>query len=90
MSESISHAARALHDLGGAVDSPPADPNFEAFLRDAGDGEGDLNLRDWLDRAAAWRIRQALRAAGGNRAAAARKLGIGRRTLYTRMEKLGI
>ena len=28
--------------------------------------------------------------AGGNRSAAARALGIGRRTLYTKMEKLGI
>jgi DNA-binding NtrC family response regulator len=33
---------------------------------------------------------RALREARGNRAAAARALGIGRRTLYTKMEKLGI
>jgi len=49
-----------------------------------------LTLRAWLDQAETWRILQALRDAGGNRSAAARSLGIGRRTLYTKMEKLGI
>jgi hypothetical protein len=37
-----------------------------------------------------WRIAEALREARGNRAAAARSLGIGRRTLYTKMERLGL
>ena len=49
-----------------------------------------LTLRAWLDQAETWRILHALREAGGNRSAAARSLGIGRRTLYTKMEKLGI
>ena len=49
-----------------------------------------LTLRAWLDQAETWRILHALREAGGNRSAAARALGIGRRTLYTKMEKLGI
>jgi len=53
------------------------------------DGE-DLSLRQWLDLAEAWKIARALRACRGNRSAAARKLGIGRRTLYAKMEKLDI
>ena len=49
-----------------------------------------LSLREWVDLAEAWRITQVLRDCGGNRSAAARALGIGRRTLYAKMEKLGI
>ena len=48
------------------------------------------SLRAWMDLAEAWRITQVLRECNGNRSAAARKLGIGRRTLYAKMEKLGI
>ena len=51
---------------------------------------GTLTLRDWVALAEAWRIAQALRDCRGNRSAAARALGIGRRTLYTKMEKLGL
>ena len=40
--------------------------------------------------AEAWRIEQALRETRGNRSAAARRLGIGRRTLYAKMHKLGL
>ncbi len=47
-------------------------------------------LREWVDLAEAWRIAHALRETRGNRSAAARALGIGRRTLYSKMEKLGI
>ena len=53
-------------------------------------GDAALNLRDWLALAEAWRIAQALRDARGNRSAAARTLGIGRRTLYTKIDKLGL
>ena len=53
-------------------------------------GDAALSLRDWLALAEAWRIAQALREARGNRSAAARTLGIGRRTLYTKIEKLGL
>ncbi len=53
-------------------------------------GGRPLPLRDWLAVAEAWRIAQALRETRGNRSAAARSLGIGRRTLYTKMEKLGL
>jgi DNA-binding NtrC family response regulator len=53
-------------------------------------GNAALSLRDWLALAEAWRIAQALRDARGNRSAAARTLGIGRRTLYTKIDKLGL
>jgi DNA-binding NtrC family response regulator len=53
-------------------------------------GGRPLPLRDWLAVAEAWRIAQALLETRGNRSAAARSLGIGRRTLYTKMEKLGL
>lgn len=49
-----------------------------------------LELREWLEIAEAWRIIVALREARGNRSTAARQLGIGRRTLYSKMKKLGI
>ena len=49
-----------------------------------------MTLRAFLDLAETWRITQALRESGGNRSAAARALGIGRRTLYAKMDKLGI
>jgi len=65
---------------------------FARFLRHASQIGGDPphSLRAWIDLAEAWRIAQALRDCGGNRSAAARSLGIGRRTLYAKMEKLGI
>jgi hypothetical protein len=49
-----------------------------------------LPLRDWIALAESWRIARALREARGNRSAAARALGIGRRTLYAKMDKLGV
>jgi DNA-binding NtrC family response regulator len=48
------------------------------------------SLREFVDLAEAWRIQRALRECRGNRSAAARTLGIGRRTLYSKLEKLGI
>ena len=64
---------------------------FARFLRHAEAGaQASLPLREWVDLAEAWRITQALRECRGNRSAAARALGIGRRTLYAKMEKLGI
>jgi DNA-binding NtrC family response regulator len=47
-------------------------------------------LRAFVELAEAWRISEALREHRGNRSAAARALGIGRRTLYTKMERLGV
>jgi DNA-binding NtrC family response regulator len=53
-------------------------------------GRSALTLDEWVNLAEASRIAQALREARGNRSAAARSLGIGRRTLYTKMQKLGV
>ena len=68
------------------------DALFERFLdRAARDNGGHAPpLKDWVDLAEAWRIVHALRHTKGNRSEAARQLGIGRRTLYTKMDKLGI
>jgi len=63
---------------------------FAALRRQATANGDPLTLRAWLERAEAWRILDALRETRGNRSAAARALGIGRRTLYTKMDKLGI
>ncbi|MFQ5700163.1 MAG: helix-turn-helix domain-containing protein [Myxococcota bacterium] len=48
-----------------------------------------LPLREWAELAEAWRIAQALHEARDNRSAAARALSIGRRTLYSKLERLG-
>lgn len=79
---------------GKAVPEYSTGQEFERFLRHtrtlAEDGRDPKSLRAWLDLAEAWRITQALRDCKGNRSAAARALGIGRRTLYAKMDKLGI
>jgi DNA-binding NtrC family response regulator len=73
---------------------PATRAEFDLFLhhvaRSEQTGGGARSLRTWLDLAEAWRITQALRDCNGNRSAAARMLGIGRRTLYAKMDKLGI
>jgi DNA-binding NtrC family response regulator len=71
---------------------PSLDLLFDGFLRRAATENGGSvpKLRDWVKLAEAWRISHALRQCRGNRTAAARLLGIGRRTLYTKMEKLEI
>ena len=71
---------------------PEVDALFGEFYRRAtgNPDETRLTLRAWLDLAETWRILEALRQCRGNRSAAARALGIGRRTLYTKMDKLGI
>jgi transcriptional regulator of acetoin/glycerol metabolism len=48
-----------------------------------------VSLTEYLDKAASERIAQALAKAKGNRAEAARNLGIGRATLYRFMRRLG-
>jgi DNA-binding NtrC family response regulator len=74
--------------------SPDHLDEFARFLRDASLEVGRVSqartLKAWLDLAEAYRITQALRDCHGNRSAAARSLGIGRRTLYAKMDKLGI
>jgi DNA-binding NtrC family response regulator len=87
----------SFEPAGAAATSGPSSATaeeFARFLRQAerlpGHGEAAGSLREWLDLAEAWRIAQALRDCKGNRSAAARKLGIGRRTLYAKMDKLRI
>lgn len=67
---------------------------FTRFVRasaaEGESGDGPKTLKAWTDLAEAYRITQALRECRGNRSAAARLLGIGRRTLYAKMDKLGI
>jgi DNA-binding NtrC family response regulator len=71
---------------------PSLDLLFDGFLRQAAtrNGGSTPKLRDWMNLAETWHISHALRECRGNRTAAARLLGIGRRTLYTKMEKLEI
>jgi len=68
------------------------EPLFEELYRRASQtpGASRVSLRSWVDLAEAWRITCALRDHRGNRSAAARALGIGRRTLYSKMERHGI
>ena len=63
--------------------------NENGAIRSSGEGQ-DKTLKAWVDLAETYRIIQVLRECGGNRSAAARVLGIGRRTLYAKMDKLGI
>ncbi len=74
------------------ADSRIAELQLDELEREAraANGGRPLPLREWVALAEAWRIAQALRDARGNRTAAARALGIGRRTLYSKMEKLGL
>ena len=92
----------AIMDLNSTSSSPipppprPPDPleEFNRFVKTAaGEGttaKGPQTLKAWLDLAESYRITQALRQCRGNRSAAARLLGIGRRTLYAKMNKLGL
>ena len=73
-------AAAAIESLFGTLHHRAAESR----------GQSALRLDEWVDLATAMRITQALRDCRGNRSAAARALGIGRRTLYTKMQKLGI
>ncbi len=74
--------------------TPEMISEFASFVKNGAashiDDRQPVTLRAWLDLAEAYRIAQALRECRGNRSAAARVLGIGRRTLYAKMSKLGI
>jgi len=87
--------AIAVHHMK-SLGRVPSGPSLERSLQDvyqaarAERAGSTLGLREWLEIAEAWRIVVALREARGNRSGAARSLGIGRRTLYSKMKKLGI
>jgi len=77
--------------VSDSLDASALEAIFERFFEVAAERRGAApSLTEWVDLAEGWRIVRALREARGNRAAAARALGIGRRTLYTKMGKLGI
>ena len=88
----IEHAseARRLDALVGARTPPGELAAMHRLLSASGEPTSPLELRRWLDLAEAWYITRTLRAVRGNRSRAARVLGIGRRTLYAKMQKLGI
>lgn len=76
--------------LAEMMDKGVSELRLEDLERRARTANGDepLPLREWVALAEAWRIAQALRQTRGNRSAAAKVLGIGRRTLYAKMAKL--
>ena len=84
--------ARVEVEVDGRSNGQRIDGLLEQLYRCALEAEGrsSLDLREWTERAEAWRIAQVLRECRGNRSAAARRLGIGRRTLYTKMDRLGV
>ncbi len=96
--ESAGRTEPALPALTAAPEAPDASGSSglhwlfeEVFRRSTSGASGrTMSLRSWLDLAEIWRIDHALRETRGNRAAAARRLGIGRRTLYTKLKRLGI
>jgi DNA-binding NtrC family response regulator len=65
---------------------------FEALYEEAVAAEGrpSLTLAEWLRHAERWRIQLALDRCGGDRTAAARRLGVPRRSLYYRMQQVGM
>ena len=63
---------------------------MNSLLAASGSPQSPLDLRRWLELAETWYITRTLSAVQGNRSEAARALGIGRRTLYAKMQKLGI
>lgn len=81
-----------LRNGKGSAGEPELAALFEdLYRRSASNGPtAKVKLRRWVELAEAWRIAAALHEHRGNRSAAARSLGIGRRTLYSKMERLGI
>ena len=85
-------AVDTVGDAHHPADKETSETELQRFLRYATEVERarPLSLRAWLNLAESWHITRTLRECGGNRSAAARALGIGRRTLYAKMDKLGI
>jgi DNA-binding NtrC family response regulator len=65
---------------------------FEALYASALEREqrDTLGLEEWVAHAERWRIRLALAECNGDRTAAARRLGLPRRSLYHRMRLLDV
>jgi DNA-binding NtrC family response regulator len=77
-------SAEVLDREDFALDHEPAEVTEDSV------GDDDLDLRKNLERVERELIRRALRIAAGNRARAARLLGIRRALLYARMSHLQI
>jgi DNA-binding NtrC family response regulator len=88
----ITHSMSSYYDESGNPSAGLEGVGLAELERRARSANGGLALplKDWIALAEAWRIAQALRETRGNRSAAARVLGIGRRTLYSKMAKLGL
>ncbi|HVB79223.1 MAG TPA: sigma-54 dependent transcriptional regulator [Candidatus Binataceae bacterium] len=100
----ITTADLMLDRLSGPLPAPPAaaipidnatpapamnEAEQRAQRATALEDSGDVGLSEYLDKAAGERIARALAKTKGNRAEAARNLGIGRATLYRFMRRLG-
>jgi DNA-binding NtrC family response regulator len=81
--------ASAMLTASRALPALPNDADLRARRAAALEESGDVGLSEYLDKAAGERIALALAKAKGNRAEAARSLGIGRATLYRFMRRLG-
>lgn len=84
--------AMATRDALGALERKRLELLFEALYEEAiaEAGRGALTLDAWLRHAERRGIRLALEQCGGDRTAAARRLGLPRRSLYYRMQQLGL
>jgi DNA-binding NtrC family response regulator len=69
---------------------PPASPASTSGLPTSTDEPADLDLRRAVENLERSYVERALKRAGGNRAEAARLLGIARPQLYAKMKDLGI
>lgn len=76
----------------GSLERDRLEQLFEALYEKAValEGRPSLTLAEWLRHAESWRIRLALEHCGGDRTAAARRLGVPRRSLYYRMQQVGV
>ncbi len=90
-SEVLDEGDFALAD-GHEAGSPRSNPRSQREAPPAPEGEDpeDLNLKRATDALERRLILRALERAGGNRAEAARLLGIGRPNLYAKMRELGV
>jgi two-component system, NtrC family, response regulator len=92
VSGALAHPVGAANTAGTHTPlhaAPLNESEIRAARASALEESGDIGLSEYLDRAAAERIARALAKARGNRAEAARSLGIGRATLYRFMRRLG-
>lgn len=82
----------ATRDAMGPLERDRLEQLFEVLYERAValEGRPSLSLDDWVRHAERWRIRLALDYCGGDRTAAARRLGIPRRSLYYRMQQIGL